>query len=55
MTKGTCRELNIKGSDGVNQLTCFITEEVLRKSGGDRERGEELVKLFKTKYAKSFL
>jgi len=51
---GTCRELNINNKDGAQQLTNFITEEVLRKSGG--EQGEELVQLFKAKYAvKSFL
>uniref|UniRef100_A0A6B2KZ85 SecA family profile domain-containing protein n=1 Tax=Arcella intermedia TaxID=1963864 RepID=A0A6B2KZ85_9EUKA len=54
-TKGTCRYLNIRKPDGVKELTCFVTEEVLRTSGGSAAEGEQLVNLFKTKISKSFL
>jgi len=53
MTGGTCRALDIRSSNGAQQLTDFVTEEILRKSAGSQ--GEEVVLLFRKKYAKSFL
>jgi len=50
---GTCRKLTINNSNGARMLTAFVTEEVLRKSAGDK--GEELVQLFRSKYSVSFL
>jgi len=52
-TGGTCAELLMNGTEGVQKLTTFVTEQVLLNTGG--EKGAELVELYRKKYAKGFL
>ncbi|CAF5006004.1 unnamed protein product [Rotaria socialis] len=51
-TNGRCEFLNIKSPQGARSLTDFVTEEVLRKAGGDQ--GDSIVELYRAKYVKSF-
>ncbi|CAF1144264.1 unnamed protein product [Adineta ricciae] len=49
-TKGRCEFLDIRSSAGIDALTNYVTEEVLRKAAGSQ--GEEAVKLYREKYGK---
>ncbi|CAF1053678.1 unnamed protein product [Adineta ricciae] len=49
-TKGRCESLDIRSSAGIDALTNYVTEEVLRKAAG--RQGEEAVKLYREKYGK---
>ncbi|CAF3594708.1 unnamed protein product [Rotaria socialis] len=51
-TSGRCERLDIYSSEGAELLTHFVTEEVLRKAGGDQ--GDSIVELYRAKYVKSF-
>jgi hypothetical protein len=51
-TSGRCEQLNIHSAQGAELLTDFVTEEVLRKTGGDE--GDAIVELYRAKYVKSF-
>ncbi|CAM4841770.1 unnamed protein product [Rotaria magnacalcarata] len=49
-TGGSCRSLEINSPGGVELLTHFITEELLRKAAG--KQGNAAVELYKEKYVK---
>ena len=51
-TSGRCELLDIYSSQGADLLTNFVTEEVLRKSGGDE--GDVMVALYRKKFFQNF-
>ncbi|CAF1149858.1 unnamed protein product [Adineta steineri] len=50
-SKGRCESLDIRSSAGIDALTNYVTEEVLRNAAGSQ--GDEAVKLYREKYVKT--
>ena len=49
-TGGHCDQLNIRSPDGAELLTNVVTQEIIRKTAG--EKGDDAVELYRKKYVK---